>query len=168
MGSPAPQRVRGLAIIPLALLIHNLEEALTIASTLPKVQALLLRTTGVSIALPSATQFCIALMLLTAAAFALYLWCRVWDGAVYALVVLQAVMALNVIAHATSSVVLGGYAAGVVTAVLVQLPTSVLVFRRVRAAGWMSRLQWRLLPLLAVLLHGPALLLLLAGARKLG
>ena len=70
--------------------------------------------------------------LLAAFAFALWLAARRWRGAATALVALQAVMAVNVLTHVAGAVLLGGYAPGLVTAVLVEAPVSVILFRRLR------------------------------------
>lgn len=157
----------GLGIVPAALLLHNLEEALTIRGALPQMQAQVSSGLGHPVRLPSAEQYWLALGLLTLAGLGLFLlaWWR--DSAAYALVVLQAVMALNVVTHVIGSVLLGGYAPGLVTALLVEAPASAVVYRRLQRAGWMTRHQWTLLPGFAVLLHGPGLLGLLAVARRL-
>lgn len=158
----APRRLTGLAIIPVALLVHNLEEAYAIGAALPELEATWGRLLGHSLTLPSAQQYDYALAIVTGIAFGALLLARLWDPASYALVVLQAVMTLNVLTHVLGAVFLGGYAPGVVTAVFVEAPTSGVVFRRLRESRWMSRVQWRLLPFLAALLHGPALVGLLA------
>ena len=75
-------------------------------------------------------------------------------------------MTLNVATHVLGAAVLGGYAPGLVTAVAVEAPTSVVVFRRWHREGSLSARQWRLLPLLAIVLHGPALIALLLWARR--
>ena len=160
-----PRRLSGLAVIPVALLVHNLEEAVAIGPAMPRLEATWSRLLGPTLSLPSVQQYDLALLLVTGLSFGLLLLARLWDPASYALVALQAVMALNVLTHLVGVVILGGYAPGVITAVLVEAPTSVAVFHRLREAGWMSRGQWRLLPFLAVVLHGPALLGLLAWAR---
>lgn len=149
----------------MALLLHNLEEAYAIGPALPRIEATWGRLLGRPLTLPSAQQYDIALAVVTGIAFGILLLARLWDPASYALVVLQAVMTLNVLAHVAGAVLLVGYSPGVVTAILVEAPTSRVVFRRLREARWMSRTQWRLLPLLAVLLHGPALVGLLAWIR---
>ncbi len=161
-----PRRLTGLAVIPVALIVHNLEEAFAIGAALPRLEATWSRLLGRPLVLPSAQQYGIALAVVTGIAFAVLLLARLWDPASYALVVIQAVMTLNVVTHVLGAVLLGGYAPGVVTAILVEAPTSVLVFHRVRDARWMSRTQWRLLPFLAVLLHGPALVALLAWVGR--
>jgi len=49
---------------------------------------------------------------------------------------------VNVLTHVVGAMLLRGYAPGVITALLVEAPTSAFVFRRVRAAGWMSPGMW--------------------------
>jgi hypothetical protein len=161
---PPTSRSRGLWLVPLALLVHNLEEALTIGAALPRLQDRWTRWAGRPVALPSDVQFQRALVVLTVAVGALYLLAWTSDRFAYALVVVQAVMALNIASHVASAVLLGGYAPGLVTALLVEAPVSALVYRRLRG-GWMTPAQWRLLLPLALLLHGPALAGLLLWAR---
>lgn len=150
----------------MALLIHNLEEAIALPGALVRVQAAASGWAGRPIHLPSAGQYRLALLLLTIAGFALLLLARQWDRWSYALVVVQSVMTVNVVTHAAAALVLAGYAPGLWTALVVEAPTSVWVFRRVRAGRWMSPTQWRLLPLLAILLHGPGLIGLLLWVRR--
>jgi hypothetical protein len=156
-------RLAGLWAVPAALALHDVEEALTLGAALPRLQAAAGQLLARPIVLPSEAQYERALIVLTAAVAALYVAARVWDRLAYALVVVQAVMALNVCAHVAFALLLGGYAPGLVTALLVEAPVSLFVLQRLRASAWMTPTQWRLLPPLAVLLHGPALLALLRG-----
>lgn len=165
-GDKAVLRRRGLWLVPLALLFHNLEEALAIPAALPRLQAAWSEGSGRTLPLPSAAQYQRALVLLTIAGFALLLLARVRDRWSYALVVVQAVMTLNVLTHLAGALLVGGYVPGVATAVLVEAPTSAFVYRHVREGGWMSRSQWRLLVPLAVVLHGAGLIGLLLWARR--
>ena len=151
------RRIDGLAVIPAAFLLHNAEEALSIPIMLPVMQAKVTGFLGAWATVPSAEQYLVALALLTAAAVALWLLALRWDSLSYALVVLQATMAVNVLSHLGAAVLLGGYVPGIVTAVLVEAVVSVVVYRRVTRAGWMSRRQVVLLPILALVLHGPVL-----------
>lgn len=161
-----PWRRRALWVVPVAFLVHNLEEALTIPHALPRIHAAWSGWTGRALQLPNASQYHQVLVGLTAAGFVLLLLARLWDRASYALVVLQAVMTLNVAMHVAGAVLLRGYAPGLVSAVLVEAPVSFLVWRRVRDGGWMSRRQWRLLPLWVAILHGPGLIGLLLWVRR--
>jgi hypothetical protein len=157
-------RLRGLWAVPAALLLHNLEEALTIGAALPRLQAAWSRWAGRPLTLPTEAQYERSLIALTVAVCALYLLARLSDRLAYALVVVQAVMTLNVGAHLIMAWVLGGYAPGLVTALLVEAPASLFVWSRLRQGAWMTRTQWGLLPPLAALLHGPGLIALLRGA----
>jgi hypothetical protein len=161
-------RLAGLWVVPAALLLHNLEEALTLGAALPRLEAAASRALGRPLTLPTAPQYHRSLLVLTAAVAALYVLARLWDRLAYALVVVQAVMTLNVGAHVAFALLLRGYAPGLLTALLVEVPASLFVLRRLREGAWMSRTQWLLLPLLAGILHGPGLIALLrwVGGRS--
>jgi hypothetical protein len=148
-------RAAGLGIIPLAFLVHNAEEAIAIPRMLPQAQAAVTRLLGPRATLPSAREYLVTLAVITAVAFAVWLAAFRFEPLAYALLVLQATMAVNVFSHLAATAVMGGYAPGVVTAVLVEGAVSVVAYRRIKAAGWLSRSQWVLLPILALLLHGP-------------
>ena len=154
-------RLAGLWMVPVALALHNVEEALMLGAALPRLQAAATHALAREVALPSQAQYGRALLVLTAAVAALYVAAKEWERFAYALVVVQAVMALNVGAHVAFALLLGGYAPGLATALLVEAPVSLLVLQRLRARDWMTRTQWWLLPPLALLLHGPALVALL-------
>jgi hypothetical protein len=51
----------------------------------------------------------------------------------------------------------GGYSAGLVTSVLIEAPLSVVIFRRLLAEPWMTRLRWAALVPLVPLIHGPGM-----------
>jgi hypothetical protein len=124
------------------------------------------RLLGRPLVLPTAAQYVRSLLVLTLVVAALYLLARLVDRLAYALVVVQAVMALNVGAHVAIAVLAGGYVPGLLTALLVEAPVSLYVLRRLRTGAWMTDAQWWLLPFLAVFLHGPGLIALLRGARS--
>ncbi len=159
-------RLAGLWTVPAALLLHNLEEALTLGPALARLQSAVARVAGRPMALPGPAQYLRALLFLTAAVVLLWVLARVWDRLAYALVVVQAVMALNVFAHVAVALLLGGYAPGLLTALLVEAPVSLYVLRRLREGAWMTRAQWLLLPLLAAVLHGPGLVALLSTGSR--
>src|SRR4029453_11682627 len=87
-----PRRWRVLAVVPVALLLPNLEEALTIGAALPRLPARLSPLLGRAVSLPTERQFHVDLVLITVFGFALLLAARWWNGAGWALVALQAVM----------------------------------------------------------------------------
>jgi hypothetical protein len=157
---------RGLWIVPLALCVHNLEEALTFGAMLPRLSALWTRLVGRPVALPSESDLQRVLIVVSIATIALWVAARWLRPAAYALVVIQAVMVVNVVSHVAAAALLGGYAPGVATALLVEAPASFVVFIRLSQDDWRTPFERRLLWPLAVLLHWPGLVLLLAWARR--
>lgn len=151
-----------LALIPLACAVHNAEEALTIGTHLPRLRDALGAWALYPVSLPTEQQYLLGLAVVTGLSFALVAVAWRWDLASVGLVVLQAVMALNVLSHVAMAIAVGSYVPGLWTALLIQVPMGVVVLRRVHDAGWLSRAHWRRVGLAALLLHGPGLWLLLA------
>jgi len=112
-----------------AFLLHNGEEALTYARVRPATEAL----TGFD--LPAPSPFWAALVIVTIVGGAVLLWAGTGPDTAArrrALRLGAAILLLNVLVpHLPAAVLLGGYAPGVVTAVLVNLPLSLWVLRRV-------------------------------------
>ena len=156
---------RALWLIPAALALHNLEEAVTFPRYLP-----LVRERVPDLARPLAARLdpaslraallWVTLLALLAAAWAVARpesrparWCAL---------AVQAVVALNVVSHAVAAfVVMRGYTPGLATALSVNAPVSVYLLRRAWGERWISRSSWWLLLPTAVLLHGPGLIGLL-------
>ena len=153
-------------LVPLAMAAHNVEEALTVRSHAPELQRMLADRLGVATRSPSPGHYYVALLFISMVVFALYIISRKKRSWEYALLVVQAAMGLNVLVHVGAAAVLGGYVPGLLSAVLIELPTSIVVIGGERGTGRLSRSQWMLLPILAVLIHGPALLGLLALLRR--
>lgn len=65
-----------LAIVPIALLLHNIEESVAVGFTLPGVQVQLSRALGDAIRLPSVEQYWLALAILSGVGFALFILAR--------------------------------------------------------------------------------------------
>ena len=91
---------------------------------------------------PGASEFRTALVVITVAAFVVtYLSARRGPQSVWAYLTFGSVVAMlaNVfIPHLPAAIFFGGYAPGVVTAIVINLPlTTLLVFRAVRD-GWVS------------------------------
>jgi len=76
----------------------------------------------------------------------------------YALLVVAAILLVNVAWHVAAAIVLRGYAPGVASAVVVNLPLTLGVLRGARRDGWLSRRGLWLVSLLALALHGPVLI----------
>jgi hypothetical protein len=144
--------------------VHNAEEWLTIGRALPRVGTALSGLLRQPVALPSLATYRVALAVVTVLGFVAYAAAVRWPPARYGLVVLQAVMALNIATHVALALLLRGYAPGVVTAVLVEGPTSWLIYRSLRKEPWVAAWQWRWLLPLAILVHAALLLALLPSA----
>lgn len=149
-------------LVPLLLTLHNLEEAVFMKGFLDRFGA------RIPI-LPMVTYgpFLLALGLVTLAP---YLFAASGplerrSRAFFLVLGTQMVVLVNVAAHLATAVWVRGYAPGLVTALLVNLPFSVFLFRRALRGAWVR--PWDLAWLLAaaLLVHGPGLvgLLVLAG-----
>lgn len=158
-------------LVFLFLLLHNLEEAVTLKTYFPKINALLSGTVPASLlaSRPTPTQFYLALV--GATIFPLLIIAIATTGKPtrikdYLVAILQALLLVNVfVPHVPAALALGGYAPGVVTAVLVNLPFSVYFFQRSLRE---SRITWKgiiitMAVALPVLLLSVQLLYALAG-----
>ena len=118
------------------LALHNLEEALTMRAYLPRISKLLREHAPASLvpALPTPAQFYAALV--GATLIPLLLVAFATNGKPtqlksYLVALVQAQVCLNVfVPHVPAAFALGGYAPGLVTALLINLPFSVYFFRR--------------------------------------
>jgi hypothetical protein len=165
----SPRRV--LWLVPILLAVHNAEEALFFPRYLPFVLARL-PAGWQAVAAPLTTgQVWSALAVVTVTAFAVAGWAHLRPESQVArwlLLLIQAAVMVNACWHAAVAIVLfGGYAPGLVTALLLNLPFSLYLFRRVVAEGWVGRAAlWALVPG-ALLLHGPLLAVLMLATERL-
>ena len=157
----ALRRSRRLWLVPLLFLLHNAEEALTIGPVLPLVNARLAATLPGRLPSLSYLEFLIALALATALPFIVAAAGNLrqpGSRAGYVLLIVQATLFLNVISHLRAAALLLGYAPGLGTAVLVNLPFSLVLLSQAWREHWYSR---RALAPAALLVHGPGLIGLL-------
>ena len=84
-----------------------------------------------------------------------------------ALLVFQMVMLLNACAHVASAATASGYTPGLATAIGINFPFSVLLFREAVRSEWLTTKTLGVLVLPAALLHGPGLLGLMMVSRAL-
>lgn len=161
-------QVRGLGrryllwLVPLLLTLHNLEEAVFM-------QGFLGRFAERIPILPTVTygQFLLALAVVTLAPYAFAASGPLERRSRAFLLVLatQMVVLVNVAAHVAAAVWARGYAPGLVTALLVNLPFSLFLFRRALRGAWVKPRDLAWLLVAALLVHGPGLvgLMVLAG-----
>ena len=160
-------RARLLWLVPALLALHNAEEALTLRPVLPALRARLpegLRAFAPEVTYPA---FLVAVAVVTAAPLAVALagdLRRARSRAGYALLAVQATVLVNVASHLAAAALLGGYAPGLATALGVNLPFSLFLFHVAWHGRWYGRRALAALAPLALLLHGPVLLGLLALA----
>ena len=165
----APRQV--LWLVPTLLAVHNAEEALFFPRYLPFVLARL-PPGWQAVAAPLTTgQVGSALAVVTGVAFAVAWWAhRRPDSrtALWLLLLIQSAVLLNAVWHLAIAVVLfGGYAPGLVTALVLNLPFSIYLLRQAFKEHWLSRpAGWALVPG-AILLHGPLLAALLLLTERL-
>ncbi|NMO17088.1 HXXEE domain-containing protein [Pyxidicoccus fallax] len=156
-------------LVPLLLTVHNTEEALWMHRVLPLAPERIpapMRSLLPTVTLP---QFLLVLGLVTVLPYCVARWGdleRERGPATYALLTLQVTMALNVLSHVGTAVTLGGYAPGLVTALLVNVPFSAYLFRRAARARWVRPRDWVGMVAVALVLHGPVLLGLMALAGR--
>jgi len=126
-------------LFPVAVALHNAEEAIW----LPVWDAR--HAAELPIRPPGAVEFRVVLVVLTLAAFAVtYLSSRRGPESIWAYLTFGSIVTMLanvVVPHVPAAILFRGYAPGVVTAVLINLPlTSWLAWRAVRE-GWVS--GWR-------------------------
>jgi hypothetical protein len=156
--------------VPILLALHNAEEAIFFPRYLPFVLARL--SSGLEAVAGPVTsgQVWLALAAITLLGFAVALWADRRPesrAAVWLLLLIQTTMLVNALWHLGAAVVLfGGYAPGLVTALLLNAPFAIYLLRRARAEGWLSRRAlWALLPA-ALVVHGPLLSVLLLATER--
>lgn len=156
-------------LVPILFTLHNAEEAVAFRTYLPRMAASLPEPfTSVAAAL-SYTVMLVALAVVSVLAVLVALAAATWPQsprALWALLVLEAVIGLNVIAHVLSAtLVLHGYGPGLATALLFNAPFTIYCFRRARSEHWISNAALAATVPAAVLVHGPLLIggLWLAG-----
>jgi hypothetical protein len=147
-------------LVPLLLTLHNLEEALFMKGFLGRVRVPILPSVSYG-------QLLLALGLVTLAPYAFAASGPLERRSRAFLLVLgtQMVMLVNVASHLAGALWMRGYVPGLVTALLVNLPFSVFLFRRALRGAWVKPRDLVWLLAAALLVHGPGLigLMVLAG-----
>jgi hypothetical protein len=156
-------------LVPVLVTIHNLEEALFMQTFIQ------IRNASVPgplrDLLPPITyrQFLISLIIVTIIPYVIaWLGNLEQEGSrtVYLLLGFQVIMLFNVLAHIMMATIIGGYAPGVVTAVVVNLPFSLYLLHRAVKQKWVSRRAILLLFPAGLILHVlglPAIIMLSGG-----
>ncbi|HEU4389254.1 MAG TPA: HXXEE domain-containing protein [Blastocatellia bacterium] len=147
-------------MVPILTTLHNTEEVMF----MPR----LLQVRNSSIpgplqrVLPPLTyeQFLLAVVIMTVIPYFVALYAdfdRERAAGMYLILSLQAMMLINVFAHLGMAVIMHGYAPGVVTAVVINLPFSLYLLRRALRENWISRKAEALICLAGLALHAAVL-----------
>jgi hypothetical protein len=165
----APSQRFLLWLVPVFATIHNAEEALLMPRFLEARNGAIPSTLRGLLPPITERQFLISLLIVTAIPFtvaAIFDLKRKRGPGVYLLLGYQGVMLLNVLAHAMMSILIGGYAPGVATAIALNLPFSIYLLRTAINEQWVSRRALVLLGVAAVIIHTfglPAVIILSSG-----
>jgi hypothetical protein len=161
---------RVLWLVPLFLLLHNAEEAVFFPRYLPFVLARLPSAWRAVAGPLTSGQVWLALAIVTLAGLGLTVWVQrhpVSRTALWLLLLLQTTVLLNVLWHLAAAVVLfRGYAPGLVTALLLNLPFSIYLLRRAVRERWLGRGPLLAHAPAALVMHGPMLSALLLATER--
>ncbi|MEA2707291.1 MAG: hypothetical protein QOH22_2079 [Gemmatimonadaceae bacterium] len=149
-------------LVPVLLTFHNAEEAFAFRSYMPRMGALLPEPFATFEASLSYSTMLAALTVLSVLAFLVAVGVSARPqsrGMLWVLLVLEAAVAVNVIAHLIGAVaIFHGYGPGLATAVFINAPFAIYAFRRARREQWLSVSALRSTLPAALVLHGPVLL----------
>ena len=161
---PSLSRNAVFALIGLTLVLHTTEEYLTFPAFLSS-SGRLPRWLPPPALLPNPHQMHVALIIVTVLPLAVIEWAilRPHKALLIAALLLECVLLVNAGWHLLAAVVTHGYAPGVLTAVLINLPFGIYVLRRAIHDQWIRpRTAWQLIAI-ALALHIVALGSFLAG-----
>lgn len=157
--------------IPFFLALHNAEEALTFPRYLEQVRGnapLFMRQFADA---ANYNQLYGTLVVVTVVPFLVSLWSWLRPQskiAFWCVLLVQVTVFLNVFAHLSSATtIFHGYGPGVLTALAINLPFSIYLFRRGRAEAWFTRKETIWLIPAAIFVHGPGLIAAFAAGRLL-
>ena len=152
-------------LIPTFLTIHNVEEAVAFARMQPPLAFSLPEPFATLQARLTYLALLQALAIVSVLAFVLASIVTLRpraQAALWLLLALEAAVAINVISHVLTAVVLfHGYGPGLGTAVLLNGPFAIYTLARAKREAWVSARAWRALGGAGLVLHGPVLIGLL-------
>ena len=144
--------------IPIVLTLHNIEEALTMPTWVMAHLPLINESLPIAIHF-TPMQLLLSLLLATVVPLIVTMVCingEKRSGKLYLLFLLQMIVLLNVfIPHIAASIKMKQYNPGVITAVCVNLPFSLYLFRRAFLERYFAPREFVLLFVLALLVYGP-------------
>ncbi len=161
----SPSRNVLLALIGLTLVLHDTEEFLTFPSFWASSAGRLPGWLSPHGIVHNSQDIRIALVFATVLPLAVIVWAiaRPRKALLVSILLLESILLVNAGWHILATLVRRGYAPGVITAVLINLPFGIYVLRRAVKKQWIpARTAWQLIGI-AIALHIVALGSLLAG-----
>ncbi len=160
----SPSRNAVLVLIGVTLVLHTTEEYLTFPSFLWS-STQLSRWLPTPVLLHNPQELHLALVMATVLPLLVIAWAilRPNKGLLIAVLLLESVLLVNAGWHLFAALLRGGYAPGLITAILINLPFGVYVLRRAVQEQWITpRTAWQLIAT-ALVLHVISVGSLLAG-----
>jgi len=156
-------------LVPIFISVHNLEEALFMPAILERRNSSI--PNFLHGLLPPITyrQFLLALFIMTAIPYLIAWFANLEEEqagtGTLLLFSVQVMMLVNVFAHAGMAMFLGGYAPGVFTAILINLPFSVYLLHHAVRKRWVSGRSLVLIVPIGIILHavGLPVIIILSG-----
>lgn len=157
-------------LIPALVTLHNSEEALTMPRWVMANLALIRENLPAAFEIQfTPAQLLFSLLIATVVPLVVTIFCiggEKGSRRLFLLFLLQAIVLLNVfIPHISISVRIGRYNPGLITAVCVNLPFSIYLFRRAFKERYLTLREFALLFVLACIVYGPVAWMLHFGGE---
>ncbi len=161
----SPSRNVLLSLIGVSLVLHDTEEFFTFPRFWASVGGRLPHWLSPNGLVHSAQDIQVALVIATVLPLAVIVWAilRPRKALLVPVLLLESILLVNAGWHILAAAVRGGYAPGLITAVVINLPFGVYVLRRAVKEQWVQAREAWLLVAIAAALHVVALGGLLAG-----
>jgi hypothetical protein len=148
-------------LVPAFVTLHNAEEAVAFRRVLPTIPTLLpppFAAVAARLTYPTLLIALVVVSLLNVAVAIVVSRNPTARWGLWLLLVVEATMAVNAVSHALlATIIFRGYAPGVVTALVVNIPFAVYCFRRAARENWVSRGALGATIPAALVVHGPVL-----------
>jgi hypothetical protein len=149
--------------VPFSITVHNIEEAFTIDPFLPVIKKRLSKYGGKDI-VPTWPQYRLALITVTLIPFVVAILPLKAGRRLTMMLIASTTMLINVIPHLAGSIIFKRYVPGLASALLINLPSSLLSIFLAFRSGFLNYRKMAVISAFAATLHGPGLLSLLAAS----
>lgn len=147
--------------VPFSISVHNIEEAFTLDPFLPVIKERLSRF-GHKDIVPTWPQYRLALITVTLIPYVVAILPIKPARRLTLMLVTSTTMLINVIPHLAGSLIFKRYVPGLVSSLLINLPSSLLTIFLAFRSGFLNMRKMAVISAFASLLHGPGLVSLLA------